>query len=340
MIPHTIYGINNIYSTNKFLDEKSYNNNILENMIKSSNIHKKVRIDLYQKIKPKMKLFDIAYTIEESIKKYSCDQLNNGIGFPVGLSINNCAAHDTVHTDTTTILQADDLLKIDFGVHHNGYITDSAFTISFSDKYQDFQRASLDSTNFGINNLKLDMFIGDWSELVQEYVSSKEVNINNKIYPLKTIKDLTGHNILPYQIHGGKFLPSFRFASYNQKITPGIWAVEIFVTNGSGQVYYDNDNITHYSLKNITNNPQLKINKVNKFYQYIKKTFKTLPFCDKWLANHPGYQTSLKILNKNNLIESYPPIYDTDKSSFVSQFEHTIYLDENHKINLSKGLDY
>jgi len=338
MLSHNIFGINNINSSNNFLDEKSYDNEILDNMIKSSNIHKKVRMDLYKKLQPKMKLFDIANTIESSIKKYSPNQLNNGIGFPVGLSINNCAAHDTPHINTNTILQSDDLIKIDFGVHYNGYITDSAFTISFSNKYQELQKMSYQSTLYGIDNLKLDMNIGDWSELVQEYVSSKEITIDNKIYPLNTVKELTGHNIMPYHIHGGKFLPSFRFNGYNQRITSGIWAVEIFVTTGTGQVYFDNENISHYSLKDT--NSRVKIDRVNKLHQYIKKTFKTLPFCDKWLSNQPNYQTSLNILSKNNILETYPPIYDTNKSSFVSQFEHTIYLDETQKINLSKGLDY
>lgn len=338
MLSYNIFGINNINSSNNFLDEKNYDNEILDNMIKSSNIHKKVRTDLYQKLRPKMKLYDIANTIESSIKKYSPNQLNHGIGFPVGLSLNNCAAHDTPHINTPTVLQMDDLLKIDFGVHYNGYITDSAFTISFSNKYQELQRASYQSTLFGIDNLKLDMPIGDWSELVQEYVSSKEITLDNKTYQLKTIRDLTGHNILPYQIHGGKFLPSFRFNGYNQRITSGIWAVEIFVTTGTGKVFYDNENISHYSLKN--NNQRVRIDKVNKLHQQIKKQFNTLPFCDKWLSNYPSYKTSLNILSNKGIVETYPPIYDTDESSFVSQYEHTIYLDDKLKINLSKGLDY
>ena len=46
--------------------------------------------------------------------------LNAGLAFPTGCSLNNCAAHYTPNAGDPTVLQYDDVCKIDFGTHING----------------------------------------------------------------------------------------------------------------------------------------------------------------------------------------------------------------------------
>lgn len=46
--------------------------------------------------------------------------LESGLAFPTGCSLNNCAAHYTPNAGDTTVLQYDDVCKIDFGTHVNG----------------------------------------------------------------------------------------------------------------------------------------------------------------------------------------------------------------------------
>jgi methionyl aminopeptidase len=41
-------------------------------------------------------------------------------------------------------------------------------------------------------------------------MESYEVEINGKVYPIKSIRNLNGHTIAPYQIHGGKTVPIVR----------------------------------------------------------------------------------------------------------------------------------
>jgi methionyl aminopeptidase len=42
------------------------------------------------------------------------------LAFPTGCSRNHCAAHYTPNAGDTTVLQYDDVTKIDFGTHING----------------------------------------------------------------------------------------------------------------------------------------------------------------------------------------------------------------------------
>ena len=49
-----------------------------------------------------------------------------------GYSINHCAANNTPNFRDETILNKNDVCKIDFGTDFNGRIIDCAFTIAFN----------------------------------------------------------------------------------------------------------------------------------------------------------------------------------------------------------------
>ena len=76
--------------------------------------------------------------------------LEAGLAFPTGCSLNNCAAHYTPNAGDETVLQYDDVCKIDFGTHINGHIIDCAWTVSFNPKYDKLLEAVKAATNAGI----------------------------------------------------------------------------------------------------------------------------------------------------------------------------------------------
>ena len=79
------------------------------------------------------------------------DSLKGGLGFPTGLCVNHITAHDTPNPGgKEVILGKDDVLKVDFGVHVNGRIVDSAFTVAFDHKYDNLLAAVREATNTGI----------------------------------------------------------------------------------------------------------------------------------------------------------------------------------------------
>lgn len=82
--------------------------------------------------------------------------LEAGLAFPTGCSLNNCAAHYTPNNGDNTILQRDDVCKIDFGTHIKGRIIDCAWTVSFNPKYDELLKAVREATNAGIQVRKND----------------------------------------------------------------------------------------------------------------------------------------------------------------------------------------
>ena len=318
-------------------------NNTLVDAIKSAQIHKKVGNYARSIIKPGLSLHDIATLIENKIKEETKFDNNNplkaGIAFPIGLSLNNCAAHYTPnYNESSIILKDSDILKIDYGVHTNGVIIDSAFTIHFNEKYDEFIRISKNLTNFAVKKCGPDVILGEIGDDIIEYISSKEIIIDNKKHKLTTMHDLSGHNIMPYEIHAGKAVPNISIFYPKRMSENEYYAIEPFITTGYGETIIK-DPISHYMVNkdyDIINNLKTSEKKV---YDIIKKNYHTLPFCQKWLYeldNQTDYDNILKRLEFKKVISSFPPLYDID-NSIISQFEHTIFIKSNGIIKLTEN---
>ena len=310
-------------------DPKS--DDIIQSLEKAASIHKQVRCELYPLIKPGVKLIDLADFVEKRTVALSNPKksLNTGIGFPIGLSINSCAAHYHPYENDTTILKNDDIVKIDFGVEVNGWIIDSAFTVYFDDKHEQLANAVKEATYLGIKNAAIDADIDDWARSIQEVMES---------YNVHPIRNLGGHNILNGLIHGEFFLPSYPGQPLvHKRFKEGVYAIETFGSTGTDMAI--NTGQAAIYRVNPYNNPILKLDSSRKFFGKIKQSFKTLPFSTRFIDFQPNPRTQLNILTNNKNLIEYPPLCVINGNT--AQYEHTIYIDDNCKKTVfSNGEDY
>ena len=151
---------------------------------RAAEVHRQVRAYARRTIKPGMRMLEIADLIEDGTRALvEEDGLGSGIGFPTGLSLNNCAAHYTPNAGDTVVLQHGDVLKVDFGVHVKGRIVDSAFTMTFEPTYDNLLTAVKEATNTGIREAGIDARLGDIGAAIQETMESYEVEVNGKTLP-------------------------------------------------------------------------------------------------------------------------------------------------------------
>lgn len=320
-------------------------NNTLIDAVKGAVVHKNVGKYVRSIVKPNISLKSISSLIEEKIREEvnydSKNPLNAGIAFPVGLSLNNCAAHYTPnYYEDDIILKSSDILKIDYGVHVKGTIIDSAFTMHFDNKYDQFIDISKKLTNYAVSLCGPDAVLGDIGKDIEEYISSKEIEIDGKIYQLRTMSDLSGHAISKYEIHAGKAVPNIGINYLLRMKANEYYAVEPFITTGEGKTILKDSNSHFMMNKNYKMYDKKIEDHDEKFvYNLIDNNYSTLPFCQKWLYEHNNtynYDNILKKLEKKKILQSYPPIYDID-GSIISQFEHTIFIKENGIINLTSN---
>lgn len=66
-------------------------------------------------------------------------------------------------------------------------------------------------------------------------MESYEVEINGKVYPVKPMRDLCGHDIKRYRIHGSKAIPLVRNGNQTKMREGEVFAVETFGSTGKAR---------------------------------------------------------------------------------------------------------
>lgn len=361
----------------------------------ASDVHKHVRKRLRESniLNAGTRLIDIANFIETETKEHannisytingivpnSVSTINGGIGFPVGLSINNCAAHYHPHSlNTDRILSNSDILKVDFGTEINGWIIDSAFTTRISsendktnyhrnpsnnieyskhffsvDDCESLISCMKSATELGIRNIGIDVRITEWSESIEELIRSYD-----GVYP---IYNLTGHDILHEIIHGNVRLPCVGKAvnNKNERFKAGVYAIETFgarlppkvARTNSGEVKVEEvgeptifrlaPELSKYTARELQTHFRAPIFRI----QSVQNLFSQIGKRFRTLPFCERYlqtsdRTPLSILVKNGAVMSYPPLCCTT-GSITAQFEHTVLLKDAGTVTVfSKDDDY
>ncbi|KAJ8139588.1 hypothetical protein OY671_007202 [Metschnikowia pulcherrima] len=324
----------------RYLDRQQ--NNHWQDFRKGAEIHRRVRAKAQQNIRPGMSMLEIADLIENSIRGYTNNDhtLTQGIGFPTGLSVNHVAAHYTPNSSDTMSLKQEDVMKVDIGVHVNGHIVDSAFTLTFDEKYDNLLTAVREATYTGVKEAGIDVRLNDIGGAIQEVMESYEMELNGKTYPIKCIRNLNGHNIGDYVIHSGKTVPIVANGDMTKMEEGETFAIETFGTTGKGYVISQGE-CSHYALNQNIDGVKLPSQRAKELVKSIQTNFGTLPWCRRYLerAGEDKYLLALNQLVRAGVVEDYPPLVDTT-GSYTAQYEHTILLHPHKKEVVSKGDDY
>nr|CAG8628720.1 1037_t:CDS:10 [Entrophospora candida] len=253
-----------------------------------------VRKHAQKTIKPGMTMIEICELIENSTRLLIEEN---------GLS----AAHYTPNSGDKTVLQYDDVCKIDFGTHVNGRIIDSAFTLAFNPVYDNLKASVKDATNTGVKEAGIDVRLGDIGAAIQEVMESYEVEINGKTQQ-------------------GKSVPIVKNGDQTKMEEGEYFAIETFGSTGKGVVHEDGE-CSHYAKRQNLGHIPLRVARTKALLNSISKNFGTLPFCRRYLdrVGETKYALALKNLVDAGAVESYPPLVDI-KGSYTAQYEHTIVL--------------
>ena len=157
---------------------------------------------------------------------------------------------------------------------------------------------------------------------MQEVMESYEVEINKKVYPVKSVRGITGHNILRYRIHGDKQIPFVKTKTSQRMEEGDVFAIETFGTTGRGRIM-DDVGVYGYGRNEYVGAGDLHYASAKSLLKLIDQNFGTLVFSRNYLERigAKSYHLGMKTLINNGIVESYGPLVDTP-GSYVAQFEH------------------
>ena len=341
----------------------------INNLKLASNIHKNVVNDILDCFKNntitinsnnlnffEITLLQLRNFIHKKIKDYGGE-----LAFPIGLSGDCIVAHYTplklsenvcsslpYYINPNTKISQFKILKIDFGVHIDGFIIDKAFSLNIgnTEKEEILINASNTAVNTIINNIKVDSRLNELADNAREIVESYEYNGEK----LKIVENVYSHNINRWHVHGDKFIkPDYKTCDTisDEKALEGEqYAVEIYASDGIGAAELLNQPIlnSHFRISKqfeSSNLPLLKNEEHNKLIQKIKEN-ETLPFCPHMISlklNKKVISDYKKVnyfneLNGFGILECYPPIIEKESKCSVSQIEENIIVSNYDTIKL------
>lgn len=296
----------------------------MKKYLKAGEIAYNVMNEALKMIKPGALLYDIAERIEKRIL-----ELGGRPAFPVNISIAHEAAHYTPTIGDSKRIPESGIVKVDIGVHVDGYIADMARSIDLDGRYERIVTAAREALDKAVERISVGVSAREIGRVVESIA---------KNYGFKPVKNLSGHRLERYNLHAGNNIPNYpdplalwRFSDNSA------YAVEPFITTGSGIVSEDKNTVTIYSLRNVKTSPAS--DSVREIVSLIERRFSKLPFCGRWLRDaYSNADRILRELYNRKILYGYPLLLDNPGSQ-VAQFEDTVVIFERQVIVTTRRRD-
>ncbi len=261
----------------------------------------RVRNEVVKKIHDGVRQLDVAELVESRIIEFGA-----GIAFPCNISLNDTASHSTPCDDST--FKKGDVVKLDIGVHIEGYIADTAVTIEVGTK---MHKGLIHTAEMALENAIRSVHAG-----IETKEISSVIERTIKMEGYNPMTYITGHGLGRYNLHAGIKIPNSSTPYSSEIRTDHVLAIEPFVTYGTGKI------VKEEALIFQVNPSKTGLNyRQRRLLKNLTARFGTLPFARRWLSN-PECLREIK-----NAIREYPVIKERD-GNIVAQAEHTMIVDE------------
>lgn len=294
----------------KGLDKEAF-----EKLCLSGRILREVREEIRGFVCENMPIIEVCEKSEELIRKKGGKP-----AFPCNVSINEIAAHYTSPPGDLKRIPENSLVKVDLGVHVDGYVTDTAITICFNPEYREMVDAAEQALKKAIEVIRPETPISRLGAIIEQTIISRG---------FKPISNLTGHSVGRYMVHAGTSLPNVAHLSLTKVKVGEAYAIEPFVTvrNAAGRV----ENSIEATIFRFLKQKPLKDAFAKKLLKYIEENFKMLPFAERWLQGvvpKEQYRQAFYELLASKAIMSYPVFIEASRKP-VAQSEHTVLIVED-----------
>lgn len=293
---------------------------VIKRYIKAGRIASEVRDKVRTLVKEDASLLEICNWVENKIK-----EKGGKLAFPCNICVNDVAAHYSPSINDETVVPRDAVVKIDLGVHVDGYIADTATTVCLNHQYDGMVYAINEALKQAIKAVKPGTKNSHIGSIIQKTIER---------YGFKPIWNLSGHQMTRYVLHTGKSIPNVSTLGLSKIREGEVFAIEPFLTLRSGVGEVTGLKRTYiYSFHKAHRN----LNKdADKLLELIKKRFKSLPFSKRWLnelsapfafPDERMEKAFSEVLAKKSLT-GYPVLAERS-GNIVAQAEHTVIVTKN-----------
>jgi methionyl aminopeptidase len=292
-----------------------YDEDALEKFRLSGKILHESREEMRQFVRENMPVIQVCEKAENLIR-----EKGGKPAFPCNVSINEVAAHYTSPPNDELKIPEKAVVKVDMGIHVDGYVTDTAFTACFNPEYSSMKTAAEQALAAAIENIHGDMATSQIGVIIERTIKNRG---------FKPISNLTGHSVGRYLIHAGTSIPNVMQISFGKVKAGEVYAIEPFVTlpEAAGRV----ENSPEVTIFRLVKARSVKNSYTKQLLKYIEDNFRTLPFAERWLKGavpEDKHREAFKELLKSKAVMGYPVFTEISRKT-VTQAEHTVLITEN-----------
>lgn len=263
------------------------------------------------------RLLDVAERTEERI-------LSKGAlpGFPVNISIDDQAAHFTPrHNDDGLSFSRGNLVKLDVGVHVDGYLADNARTVEVGTRnWIRLIEAADEAVTTAVEVMRPGTPMSMIGAAIERVIRS---------HGFKPVENLTGHSLRRYTLHADKSVPNvgnLRGERADQRVEAWeAFAIEPFTTTGAGRV----EGRKMSNIYRIVEKRKSGVPEADALLEKVYEDFRTLPFSERWchkLDERAAFH--LQKLLQRRIVMGYPILVEQG-GGMVAQSEDTVLVTED-----------
>jgi len=288
---------------------------------RSGNIVREVKPLVEAAVKPGTTFIEVCDLVRREV-----EGRGGRLAFPTGIGVNEVTAHYAPQEGDESVFTGEDVVKVDFGVHVDGYVTDTSVTVTLNPDFDLLLEATRRALDAAIATARREWRTGEIGRVIHAEAAR---------FGFKTIENLTGHTLDRYTVHAGKSIPNVYMPHMADLKKGDVFAIEPFLTLGNAAGYVvDTPSQTIFS---IVARKKTGDSKLDAFAESVWAERKTLPFTPRWYVGEFGKENVAEMARKlvsKRVLRAYPTLVEASGSR-VAQFEHTMSLDESGLVVLT-----
>lgn len=263
-----------------------------------------------EEIKPGVRVRDVLEGIESRIAKAGAAP-----AFPAQSSRNSVAAHYCSAPDDEMTYEVGDCVKVDVGVHVDGYIGDTACSkdLSTDGRWTPLISSSENALAAAIAAVEPGIRTGEIGGAVERTIMAAG---------FEPVRNLTGHGLDRWKVHTAPQVPNYAERGGGRVSLGAVIAIEPFASTGRGYIH-ERGKAEVFMMSR----PPMRAKGLDKDVLREIQSWRGLPFARRYFLKFPTEaveDTFAKLARQGSLVR-YPPLVE-DEGVMVAQTEHTMFV--------------
>ena len=261
-------------------------------------------------IRPGVPIRHVLESVERRIRERGAEP-----GFPAQSSRNSVAAHYCSSPDDEQCYAEGDCVKVDIGVHVDGYVADTAATVDLSEdrRWTPLIEAARSALAAAIAAAGEGVPVGDLGAAIERTIVAAG---------FQPVRNLTGHGLGRWKVHTPPQIPNYADRGGGSLRRGMVFAIEPFACTGRGFIREAGKAEVFMLVR-----PPAKAKGLDRDVLRAIEAWRGLPIARRYFRefDRDALEDTLTKLARQGSLVRYPPLVEED-GVMVAQYEHSIYL--------------